>query len=477
MPIAKLVFLLLWGVLGLGTAVQLLLSSKDADTRVFWLLWVLLVPVVGVLCYCVFGINYRTEKTRQRLHAVTLERFGREMDAHQAEVLFSDKALEEVPETFRPLARLLRAAGEGNRVSGGNSFEIITSGLRKRELLLEDIRRARRFIHIEYYRFGNDKAGREVRDLLLQKVAEGVEVRLLDNNLSSWGSIPGSYFRQMQKQGMEVIPYTHIRHGLRTWLMRINFQNHRKVVVIDGEVAFTGGMNLNDNYFYRWRDTHLRLEGPAVARLQASFIDSWFSSGGQLRHPLPYYFSTEFPAVAMPFRDKLLQVVTDAPEYVQPATQLGYEWILQNARRYVYIQTPYFLPPDSFLQALKSAALRGVDVRVMLPQNVDTPAIGPANRSYYAECLAAGVRLFERSGEFIHSKTLVADDGVCIIGASNLDMRSFHINNEVNTFVYDRETAGVCREIFLADQERTREVKSVQTGLGSRFMRLLYREL
>ena len=486
MPILKLVFFLLWGLLSVGTVIQLFLGEKDADTRVFWLLWVSLLPIAGVICYCVFGINYRSAKTRERLHARSLALFAQEMDQEQGATLFNRQLVNAVPERFRPLARLLQAAGEGNVVSEGNSFEIITSGLRKRELLLEDIRRARRSIHIEYYRFGNDKAGREVRDLLLQKVAEGVEVRFLNNNLSGWRSIPPSYFRKMQQGGMEVIPYTHIRHGFRKWLMRINFQNHRKVVVIDGEVAFTGGMNLNDNYFYKWRDTHLRIVGPAVARLQASFIDSWIGSGGRLGHALPFYFTTQFPQEAqLPFRNKLMQVVADAPEYFQPATQLGYEWVLQNARDYVYIQTPYFLPPASFLQALKSAALRGVDVRLMLPQNVDTPTIGPANRSYYAECLEAGVRIFERSGEFIHSKTLVADDGLCIIGASNLDMRSFVINNEVNTFIYDHQTALECKEIFLSDQQRIHEwtleewLRSRTLGqeLGSRFMRLLYREL
>lgn len=481
----ELIFLLLWGFSAAGTLLQLFLGDKDADTRVFWMLWVLLVPIVGVLTYCIFGIHYRSERSRNRIHAASLSLFQKEMDPEQAAALFSDQALETVPERFRPLARLLRSAGAGNRVSGDNSFEIITSGQRKRELLLEDIRRARHFIHIEYYRFGNDRSGREVRDLLLQKVAEGVEVRLLDNNLSSWKSIPRSYFRDMRKGGMEVRSYTTLRNGFRSWLMRINFQNHRKVVIVDGEVAYTGGMNLNDNYFYKWRDTHLRIIGSAVARLQASFIDSWISAGGTLRQPLPYYFRTEFPAGDMPLRNKLLQVVTDAPEYPYPSTLLGYEWILQNARDYVYIQTPYFLPPESFLHALKSAALRGVDVRVMLPENVDTPAIGPANRSYYAECLAAGVRIFERSGEFIHSKTLVADDGVCIIGASNLDMRSFHINNEVNTFVYDRETALLCKEIFLSDGQRIRErtleewrrSRTPAQEIASRWMRLLYREL
>ena len=205
--------------------------------------------------------------------------------------------------------------------------------------------------------------------------------------------------------------------------------------------------------------------------------------GGVLSHPLAYYFDIPAASEKNPLRGKLLQVVTDAAEDPWPTTQLGYEWILQNARKYIYIQTPYFIPPVSFLNALKSAALRGVDVQVMLPKVVDTPLAGTANRSVYEECLEAGIRIYERSGAFIHSKTLVADDSLCVIGASNLDMRSFHLNSEVNTFVYDRETALVCKSIFQTDQEQAKclQLEEWKKGypwyksLMSSFVRMFYR--
>ena len=460
----------------LALALHIVRDDIDPDTRLVWLLLILCLPVVGLVIYLLAGLGYRSPAVRERIHGAAERRFREELDP----ALFPDDPLSQVEDPFRDLARLVVACGQGNKVFAGNRFEIITSGLRKRELILEDIRSAQKYIHMEYFRFGNDKAGREVRELLLQKAAEGVEVRFLHNNMIG-RNIPRRYFREMRKGGMEVLPYTHIRQGFRQWLMRINCQQHRKIVVIDGRVAYTGGMNLNDNYFYKWRDTHLRLEGPAIARLQVSFLDTWFSCGGSVRHPLPYYFEPVAPAPD----GKLLQVVTDAAENPWPTTRLAYEWILQNAQRYVYIQTPYFIPPESFLDAIKSAALRGVDVRVMLPKNVDTPLIGPANRSVYAECLEAGVRLYERDGEFIHSKTLVADDYLSLIGASNLDVRSFSINSEVNTLIYDRETALQCRDIFLADlprvQEWTLESWKASRGfwadLGSRIMRVVYKQL
>ena len=472
-------------LLYLGVVYMVLRSGNDPDSQLAWLLAFLLVPPLALVIYLLAGINYRRPHILSRLHGKSVEFFREHIPPHEAARLFPEGNEDVVDAQFRPLARLLRRSGDGNRIYSDNSLEIITLGLRKRELLLADIASAKRFIHIEYFRFGNDKAGREVRDLLLKKAAEGVEVRLINNNMSGLFSIPGSYFRQMQKGGIEVIPYTHPRHGWRTFLMRINHQNHRKIVVIDGRVAYTGGMNLNDNYFYRWRDTHLRLEGPAVARLQASFIDSWLCCGGRLVHPLPYYFEHPISAPQGPLHGKTLQVVTDAPEYPFPSTQLGYEWILSNARHYVYIQTPYFIPPPSFLHALKGAALRGVDVRLMLPEVVDTPLIGPANRSLYRECLEAGVRIFERGGEFIHSKTLVCDDGLCIIGASNLDVRSFSVNTEVNTFIYDAETAAKYKEIFLHDQPLVKEwtlplwdaSRKWYQDLFSCLMRLCYRVL
>lgn len=430
--------------------IQILLGGRSTDDKLFWIALIIVLPGLGVIAYCLAGIDYRTPATIERLHGKARALLEKEMTQGQKETWFTDKDMELVPDRLKPLSRLILSCGDGNKVYAGNSFEIITTGPRKRELLLEDIRNAKEYIHIEYFRFGNDESGREVRDLLYQKVAEGVEVRFLNNNMIG-RIIPRSYFRDMRGHGMEVVPYTHIRMGFRQWLMRINSQNHRKLVIIDGKVAYTGGMNLNDNYFRKWRDTHLRISGPVIARLQASFMDSWIGSGGTFKQPLSAYFCQQYPQLPAPYKDKLLQVAVSAPEYPWPTAQLAYEWILSNATDYVYIQTPYFVPSEPFLGAIKSAAMRGADVRIMLPRKVDTPFVGPVNRSFYAECLQAGVRIYEREGAFIHSKTLVADDCLSIVGSSNLDIRSFHINCEMDTFIYDAEAALASKKIFLED--------------------------
>ena len=453
-------------ILTLLGILQVLLGGSPSDIKLFWMVFILLVPVAGLVIYCLCGIDYRNPVAFRRLHGKALEQLKQEITPEQADAWFSDRDLEKVPGEYKPLAQLLLNCGEGNKVYSGNSFEIITSGLRKRELLLEDIRHAQRYIHLEYFRFGNDKAGREVRDLLYQKVAQGVEVCYLNNNMIG-RFIPRSYFRDMRDHGINVVPYTHIRMGFRQWLMRINCQNHRKVMVIDGRVAYVGGMNLNDHYFYQWRDTHLRITGPIIARLQASFMDSWISSGGVFRHPLHEYISGAYPQEDAPLKDKLMQEAVSAPEFPFRTAQLAFEWILNNARRYVYIQTPYWVPPDSLLDAVKSAAMRGVDVQLMLPKEVDTPFLGPANRSYYEECMRAGVHIYERGGEFIHAKTLVVDDALSVMGGSNLDCRSFDINSENDTFIYDEETAQVNKRIFVEEKAFCEEL-DLATWMASR---------
>ena len=406
--------------------------------------------LVGSLLYAAAhtGVWHRGEQ--EKVHGFVRERFRRELPPEVAAQLFALRGVEAVSGPFRSVAVLLQRLNPGNVVSGANGVEIITTGARKRELLLEDLRRARHSIHIQYFRFAGDKAGREVSEILLQKIAEGVQVRLIFPNMSNRDTRP-SFYRELERGGVEVLRYMTLWQPLPRLALHVSSQCHRKILVIDGKVAYTGGMNLNDNYFYRWRDTHLRITGTAVARLQASFLDTWLVCGRRLPEPLGAYFTCPVPVEPAPLQGVLVQSVPDAPEYRWPAMLLAYEKILREARDYVWLQTPYFVPPECFLRALKGAAERGVDVRLMLPEKVDTRFFSSINRTFYLECLCAGVKILHHRGVFIHAKTLVADDAVAIIGATNLDERSFRINNEISTLLYGREAARACQDIFLAD--------------------------
>ncbi|MBQ3873071.1 MAG: cardiolipin synthase [Bacteroidales bacterium] len=476
MSLLAVILVALHVFIGIAAVVWILLGDCDSGWKVAWTVLFFVIPEITIIVYILLGLRYRKGRMFKRLHGPVQERFEKELELDFS-VLEPDFST--VADEYKPLAKLFCTCSNTNIVTSGNNLEIITSGERKRELLLEDLRNAKKYIHIEYFRFGADKTGLEVREILEQKAAEGVEVRVLFPNISNrWQK--WSFFQHMIDRGVEVNKFTNFKLNWRVFIMRINCQDHRKIVVVDGKVAYTGGMNLNDNYFYRWRDTHLRIEGPSVNILEAAFIDNLLTSQGTLTHRLPYYFTTHFEPSPAPFEGKSLQVVTDAAEYPFTSAQLGYEWVLANAKHYVYLQTPYFLPPEPILDALKNAALRGVDVRIMLPEKVDTPLMGLGNQSYYEECAAAGIKIYIRGGNFIHSKTMVADDYISVVGASNLDTRSFQLNSEVNTFIYDREAAVCCREIFLRDSNSTlldvdewKAARSFWNRLGAALMRVL----
>lgn len=471
--LGNIILSVLLGLLVIGTAIIIIFDNGDSGTKLAWLLTITILPVVGIILYLMLGINYRNHIFFERRHKAALEKFRAEYDDKIKRLLDSPIPIDAVEKPFRPLAKLLSNVELGNNLSNGNSFEIITSGRRKQELLMKDLREAKESIHLEYFRFGNDRGGREVQQILEQKASEGIEVRFLNENIANM-PIPSSYYNKMRKSGIEVERFTSSKQGIFSLPMRLNYRNHRKIVVIDGRIGYTGGMNVNNHYFFQWRDTHLRIEGNAVAALQAIFLDSWLTAGGTLKHPLTQYFKESTTVPEMPFRDKLIQIVPDESDARWPMLQMGYEWLLQNARDYIYMQTPYFVPPQSFLNCLKSAALRGVDVRIMFPEKVDTIMMGAANKAYYRECLEAGVRIFERGEEFIHSKTVVCDDYLSQIGTSNIDIRSFELNHEVNCYIYDKQTALACKEIFFKDMEVSKEINLDEWWRERRWYQMLF---
>ncbi|MCR5519069.1 MAG: cardiolipin synthase [Bacteroidales bacterium] len=450
--VANIILYILFALLFVGVAAVIIFDNGDSGTKLAWLLAITLLPIVGIVLYLMFGVNYRNHYFFQRRHKAAIDKFHSEYDSTIKKLLDSEPPTNLIREDFRPLAKLLGRVETGTNLSSGNSFEIITTGQRKQELLMKDIREAKESIHLEYFHFGNDRGGREVLELLEEKAREGVEIRFLNENIANF-PIPSSYYNKMRKSGIEVERFTNSKQGILSLPMKLNYRNHRKVVVIDGKIGYTGGMNINNHYFFQWRDTHLRIEGNAVAALQATFLDSWMTSGGTLKQPLSYYFKVFNEPAEGQFKDKLIQIVPDESDSSWPLLQMGYEWVLQNAKDYVYMQTPYFVPPESFLIALKSAALRGVDVRIMFPEKVDTPFMGAANKAYYSECMEAGVKIYERGREFIHSKTVVCDDYLSQIGTANIDIRSFNLNHEVNAYIYDEQTALANKEIFFKDME------------------------
>ena len=459
-------------LLMVSSVVVIVFDDAAPAAKLAWILAIILLPILGMVLYLLFGINNRYHYVFKRRHRRYTALLKKETSPELEQLLSGHTKDDLVREAFRPLARML-GTGFHPCVSDDNAFEIITEGKRKYELLLEDLRNAKESIHIEYFRFGTDSGSEDVRNLLIQKAKEGVKVRFINENIVNFSLFPG-YYGRMRRAGIEVIKFTDPRRHLLELPTRLNYRNHRKIVVIDGKIGYTGGMNINNNYFQIWRDTHLRMTGNAVAALQFIFLDSWIIGGGKIDHPLPHFYPMLQGSTMeqdAPLKGKLVQVVQDEPDGRQPVLQMSYEWILLNARKYIWLQTPYFAPPVAVLSALKAAALSGVDVRLMIPEKNDTIFMGSINKSYYRQCLEAGIRIFERGGNFIHSKTFVADDYLSSIGSANIDNRSFNLNYEVNTYIYDEETALHNKAVFEEDLTLCREITLEEIRSTPRYKR------
>lgn len=414
--------------------------------KIVWI--VLILAGVALLFWLVFGINWRSKQNYDRKHHLLRSRMQAEDTEELRRLLFSNGLTMRVEQRFQPLTMLL---ARGGRPSVSLSTpQIITSGKDKYNMLMSDLICAKESIHMEYFHFGIDKSSRKIRQVLMEKARQGVKVRFINENIAN-RPIPNLYFRSMRKAGVEVVNFSDSRFSLLRFLMTLSYRDHRKIVVIDNRIGYTGGMNINDHYFYQWRDTHLRLTGEAVASLQYAFLDTWLASGGQLHSAVnSFFFHLDKPSCGQSL-GTLTQVTPDDPTSPEPVLLTAYEWILNHAQKYVWFQSPYIAPPPSLISAMRNAAQRGVDVRVMVPEHCDTAIMRPINKSYYAELTEAGVQLHVRSGEFMHSKTIVCDDYLSCVGSANLDYRSFGIDYEINTFFYDRAVALRQKQIFEND--------------------------
>lgn len=437
----------------IGSLLVIITDERDSGKKISWILVIVFIPVVGIILYIMFGFDIRRSREYNTRKRDFLKFFHSRSDAGTRQMLFGNYAAKKVRQEYQELITLL-SKSNGTSVTDNNSIEIITSGKRKFEALTQDILNAKHHIHVEYFLFKKDKGSKMIKQLLMQKAKEGVKVRFIYENIANINIRP-KYYKEMRKAGVEVVSFTDPKFSIFRLSALLNYRNHRKIVVIDGKVGYTGGMNISDDYFIRWRDTHMRITGNAVASLQYSFINTFVNAGGKIEEGLGPYFPEQEKRAG---NDILMQIVPDEPADRWPILQMGTVWTVEHSRSYIYIQTPYFVPPEPLLMALKTAALKGTDVRLMLPQKPDSIYMGPANRAYYKECLEAGIRIYEWTGTFIHSKTIVSDDYLSVIGSANMDFRSLEINYEVNSFIYSKDIALANKAIFFKDMEKCMEV-------------------
>lgn len=443
--IATVAFDILYFGAIIGTIVIIILDNRNPVKTMAWILILLFLPIAGLVLYFFFGRSQRRERIISR------KSYDRLLKKPMAEYLAQDCSV--VQHEYSRLIQLFQHTNqsfpfEGNRVA------VYTEGYTKLQSLLCELQKAKQHIHMEYYIFEDDAVGRLVRDVLIEKASQGVEVRVIYDDVGCW-HVPNRFFEEMRNAGIEVRSFLKVRFPLFT--SKVNYRNHRKIVVIDGRVGFVGGMNLAERYMRGfswgiWRDTHILLEGKAVHGLQTAFLLDWYFVDRTLITSSRY-----FPRIDS-CGSSLVQIVTSEPIGPWKEIMQGLTVAITNARKYFYMQTPYFLPTEQILAAMQTAALSGVDIRLMLPERADNRVTHLGSCSYLADVMQAGVKVYFYKKGFLHSKLMVSDDLLSTVGSTNLDFRSFEHNFEVNAFIYDMNTALEMKEIFLQDQRESMQI-------------------
>ncbi|SIN93338.1 cardiolipin synthase [Chitinophaga niabensis] len=464
--------IILYGITA-WVAVKALLEARSTGKTLAYLLVLFFLPGIGVLIYLLVGMNRRVNRiySRKWMSNVRLSeklQLYLQQESRQTLIEHSDLVTNKTG-----IARLL-FRDSLSPITADNEAVLLLNGEEKFPLLVETLKAAKHHIHLEYYIFEEDVIGREIMDILMQKAKEGVEVRFIYDDFGS-SDINRRFLRQMRAAGIEVYPF----YRVRLLANRLNYRNHRKIVVIDGHTGFIGGINVADRYInsprYRdahpqwpyWRDTHLCIKGLGVHTLQFLFMGDWnFCAEADL--PITQDF---FPDIKVTGED-LVQIAASGPDSERSSIMLSYLAAINQAERSVYITTPYFIPNESILNALQMAALSGRDVRLLVPDKSDSRIVNKASESFFEALLTCGVRIFRYQKGFVHAKTMVVDENLSVVGTANMDIRSFDFNFEVNAFVYSKDMNWKLTEAFLQDTLHSTELHLEQWRNRGRMARL-----
>ena len=419
---------------------KVLMDNREPSKTIAWVLVLWTLPLVGIVLYFFFGQNTRKERliSQRSLDQLT----------KRSMLEFAEQRNLHIPEEHRTLMQLFKNQSMALPFKD-NEVEVFTNGYQFFPILLHEISRAKDHVHVEMFIFNDDALGYLIADALIDKAQQGVEVRVIYDDVACW-KVQNSFWERLRDGGVEVHAFMPVKFP--TFTSKVNYRNHRKLIVIDGKVGFIGGMNIATRYIKgvgrAWRDTHVLVRGGAVYGIQRAFLVDWYFVDRTLITGKRFY-----PSISPTLSNNCLaQVVTSGPITEWPDIMQGYACVLLAARRYVYMETPYFLPTEPILFAIRTAALAGVDIRLMLPQRTDSHLLDQASKSYVREILQAGAKVYFYNDGFNHSKFLVCDDSISTVGSSNIDFRSFEHNFEANIFFYDEEMALRMKNIYLEDE-------------------------
>jgi cardiolipin synthase len=445
---------LLYTLIIAAVIVVVITDDKPPVKSLAWVMVLVFLPVAGLVFYLIFGQNYRKKKLFSRKGLEDFRQIER-LRQDQLEYLENPDTINEKPAYKKLHIMKLLLNNSKSILSRNNTVTFLNNGTEKFPELIKELQKARHHIHIEYYRFEYDTLGREIAAILAAKAREGVEVRLILDHVGSW-HFKKKPIGELKEAGVRVEHFMPVNFPLLT--SKINYRNHRKIVVIDGETGFVGGMNIADKYIHgtkklgAWRDVHLKLEGDAVQSLQTVFLTDWFFLTNQLPSSEAY-----FPA-SKHIGNTITQIVASGPDSLWAGIMQTYFSIIATARRHLYITTPYLLPNSAILTALKTAALAGVDVRLIIPPKGDSQIVYHASLSYIKGLLEAGVKVYFYNKGFIHSKVTLVDGILASVGTANLDYRSFLLNFEINALLYDAPATEKLTESFLEDLENSTQI-------------------
>ncbi|MBS9336194.1 cardiolipin synthase [Fructobacillus papyrifericola] len=454
-------------------AVTVFREPRDIAATWAWILVLIFMPGIGFVLYSFAG---------RKLPAKRLFAFqGKDASKIQEKIqkrlqeapgLNNAAELERLPRSARSLVTLFQRINQ-TPLASHNEVQVMTSGQDFFSRLKRSLKQAKETINIEFYTFYSDNLGHEIRDILVEKAKEGVEVHVLYDSLGSAGTT-GRFFAPLTAEGGHAAPFLKRRFNLINF--QLNFRDHRKIVVVDGKVGYVGGFNIGDQYlgrkkkFGHWRDTHLKLQGSGVYYLQEHFLLDWNASA--LKKPMDVQDDRYFPALPDQVAGKTdLQIVTSGPDSDDEQIKMGYIRLIQLAKKRCWIQTPYLIPDDSTIDALRIAANSGVDVRIMVPCMPDHMFVYRATQYFASQLVKDGIKIYYYQNGFLHAKTMVVDDQLASVGSANFDFRSFKLNFEVNAFLYDQSITEQLAATYEKDIEQSSEQTVESFAKQSRWLR------
>lgn len=447
------------------TVLAVVADRREPIKTLAWIMVITMFPVGGMILFFMFGRNHRKERTFMQKelfdHELIVKLCGDQLRALPQDVNFED--------SDRSLITLM-LNNSRSALTLHNQVEILNNGEECFPRLFEDMARAEKFLHIDFFGIESGKLFEQMFPILAERVAQGVEVRVIYDSVGG-RALRNRDIKRMKDAGVDVRSFMPVLFTRFSTLA--NYRNHRKIVIIDGEVGYTGGMNIADRYVDGvrggiWRDVHIRIKGEAVAMLQTVFVADWaFVTEGMTLDDMRYFPPSDVEGLCP------VQIATSGPDSKYAAIKHSYFAALGKAKRYAYLSTPYLLPDDAMLTALRVAALSGVDVRILIPVRGDNLVVAWAGYSYVDALLDAGVKVYLYRKGFNHSKFIVIDDELCTVGSANLDYRSFNDDFEVQALIYDNATTCQMRDIFLADLEDAEEVTHEKWQSRSRMSKIM----